>query len=72
MQGKVKRGLLQFTPRDWTTFNWAALSSFKRFTQVRRRCVVVLAVFALVTAAPVSLSLVGMGLNGVGSNGMTA
>jgi len=34
VKGKVQRAALQFTPERWTSFDWAALSSFKRFLYV--------------------------------------
>jgi phosphatidylserine synthase 2 len=34
LRGKLKRAAVQFTPMEWTTYNWDMNSSAKRFAQV--------------------------------------
>lgn len=41
MRGKVKRTIAQFSPHSWTNFEWAAVSSPKRFAAVLFLVVVV-------------------------------
>jgi hypothetical protein len=42
LSGKIRRGIAQFTPYNWTVYHWGVLKSFKRFLYVVALVVVIL------------------------------